>query len=119
MEFAAACVDNQEPLRGEDLGIEISERLRESPAGTICADERLRSIRGAKQFRCALRQRRNRIIEHHVAGRDCSFRRVVVCQLRQLAARGDSVTRSEFAGMDQGPKLIAQLNVKRYVAFGL
>jgi hypothetical protein len=48
------------------------------------------------------------------------YRGAVYAELRgQLAARRDSVTRSELAGMDQGAKLIAQLNVKRYVAFGL
>jgi uncharacterized protein with gpF-like domain len=41
-------------------------------------------------------------------------------QLRgELAARRDAVTRAKFAGMDQGAKLIAQLNVERDVAFGL
>jgi predicted deacetylase len=41
-------------------------------------------------------------------------------QLRgEFAARRDAVARAKLAGMDQGAELIAQLDVKGYVAFGL
>ena len=44
----------------------------------------------------------------------------VNAQLRsELAACRDAVTCAKLAGMDQGAKLIAKLNVKRDVAFGL
>ena len=37
----------------------------------------------------------------------------------ELAAGRDAVAGAEFAGMDEGAELIAQLDVKGYVAFGL
>jgi len=37
----------------------------------------------------------------------------------QLATRRDAVAGAQFAGMDQRAKLVAQLDIKRNVAFGL
>ncbi len=37
----------------------------------------------------------------------------------QLAARRDAVPRAQIARVHQGPQLVAQLNIKRHMTFGL
>ena len=63
MEVAAASVDDEQALRGEDPGVEIGEGLGEGAAGLVGGGESIGGFGGAEQLGGALDERRDRVVE--------------------------------------------------------
>src|SRR3954451_2236914 len=87
MNIARRGIQNQQSLRREYLGIEISECLRESSAGFVRLAQRVHCVRRAQQFPRLLDERIDGLIEHDRANRPRSVGRLGVDQLAQFAAR--------------------------------
>ena len=73
MEVAAAGVDDEETLRGEDCGVEIGEGLGKGAAGLVGGGESIGGVGGAEQLGGALDKRRDGVVEHDAAGGKSGF----------------------------------------------
>ena len=59
MEVAAAGIEDQQALGGEDAGVEIGEGLGEGAAGLVGGGQGVGGVGGAEQLRGALDERRD------------------------------------------------------------
>ena len=86
MEVAAGGVNDEQALRGEKCGEELSESLGEGAAGLIGGDERVRGLRRTKKLCRSFDQRRDGVVEDNPAAGERRIRRAVVDQVSQLAS---------------------------------
>ena len=87
MEVAPFRVEYQQPLRGKNLGIEISKCLRERPAGLIGGSKCVHGVRRTEQLPRLIDEWIDRFVEHHAANGHRDRWRRFVDEFLQLAAR--------------------------------
>ena len=74
-------------MRGEDCGIEIGEGLGKAAAWLVGSGQGIGGIGGTEKLCGTIDERRNGVVEHDFAGRQRGFRRCLIDQFRQFAAR--------------------------------
>ncbi len=87
MEIAPFRIENQQALRGKNLGVELGESLREGAARLVGGGQCVHGVGGAEQFPCLIDEWSDRLVEHHAAHGHRDRRRRFVDKFLQLAAR--------------------------------